>query len=85
MLTKLWNWLLGLPKSLTESIPEITIQVIEPDDLLTELKKAWEQYFQALENLNNADPEFVDVAIVELEAAERRHTALMRLTSEVGR
>jgi hypothetical protein len=47
-----------------------------------EIDQALDQLAQAAQNFNNADPEFVDVAILEMQAAEAKVDLLYRLAKK---
>lgn len=47
--------------------------------LMAEINQARVDWERAWENFNNADKEFVDAAIWQLQAATERYDALMRL------
>lgn len=52
---------------------------IKRPDLQAELAAAHQAWVQAQERFEEAQGEFVDVAVLELAAAERRYMALLKL------
>lgn len=53
-----------------------------PQSLVKELERAKVDWLQAWQNFNNADKDFIDVAIWNLRAAVERYDALLRLAKK---
>jgi len=63
---------------------EVPEPEIDPkEQLLSELQQAWREWVVAQQRINNAEPEFVEAAVLGLLAAEKRYGALLRRYKEL--